>query len=126
MTFHHIGITTRDIEKSINFYTTVLGFKETKAWGEGEKRIVMLENDDGACLELFADGTNLLPEGAFRHLALKVDNTRELFEKVKEYGAEIVSEPRDLDLPTQPPVPVTLAFFKGPDGEIIELFQERK
>lgn len=124
MRFHHIGITTRDIEKSIEFYK-VLGFKESKTWGEGKKRVVMLESDEGAIVELFADGEDLLPEGSFRHLALKVDNTRELFEKIKVHGAEIVSEPRDMDLPSNPPVPVTLAFFKGPDGEIIELFQER-
>lgn len=124
MRFHHIGITTRDIDKSIEFYK-VLGFKESKCWGEGVKRVVMLESDEGSIVELFADGTELLPQGVFRHLALKVDNTRELFEKIKAFGAEIISEPRDMDLPSNPPVPVTLAFLKGPDGEIIELFQER-
>ncbi len=124
MRFHHIGITARDIDKSIEFYK-LLGFKESKAWGEGRKRVVMLESDEGDIVELIADGEDLLPEGAFRHLALKVDNTRELFKKIKAHGAEVLSEPRDMNLPSIPPVPVTLAFFKGPDGEIIELFQER-
>lgn len=126
MKFHHIAITARDIEKSIKFYTEVLGFKQTKSWGEGSSKIVMIESDEGACLELFANGNDLLPEGAIKHIALNVNDTRTLFDKVKEYGMEILIEPKDVDIPSVPPMPVTLAFFKGPDGEILELFQYRE
>lgn len=125
MKFHHIAISTMDIEKSIKFYTGVLGFKITKEWGEGTGRIVMVESDEGACLELFANGTTLLPEGTVKHIALQVDDTRALLEKVRKAGMEITIEPKDVDIPSNPPMPVTLAFFKGPDGEIIEFFQYR-
>ena len=33
-------------------------------------------------------------------------------------------EPAAIDIPSRPgPTPVRIAFFKGPDGEVIELFQ---
>ena len=126
MSVDHIGITSRDIDKSIAFYKEVLGFKEYKAWGQDKGRIVMLKTDQGACIEIFADGNDLLPEGAYRHIAFRVDDVRETFQRAKDYGQEIIREPIDMDLPSDPPSLVTLAFFKGPDGELIELFQEKR
>ncbi|GEM_PF-6146594 len=37
--------------------------------------------------------------------------------------AKVTVEPKDVEIPSRPqPTPVRLAFFEGPDGEVIELF----
>ena len=41
-------------------------------------------------------------------------------------GAEVTVETRDVTISTEPPPPIRIAFFKGPDGELIELFQDER
>lgn len=124
--FHHVAMTVNDFEVSVKFYTEVLGFKRTISWGEGDKRAIMLDSGDGSCLEIFAGGDgDKRPEGTFKHLALRTADCRAVFERVKALGMEITVEPKDVELQSNPPTPVTIAFFKGPDGEIIELFENR-
>ncbi len=118
--FHHIALSTKDIDASIKFYTEILGFKETISWGEGKKRIVMLDSGDNSCLELFADGVDIMPEGVFKHVALRTKDVRKVFERVKNADVTIITEPKDVVLSD---TNATIAFFKGLDGEIIELFQ---
>ena len=57
------------------------------------------------------------------HLALSTDNCDEALERVRAAGMEITIEPNDVVINSNPPMPIRIAFFKGPDGEIIELFQ---
>ena len=124
--FHHIAMTVNDLEASVKFYIEVLGFKKTISWGEGDKQAIMLDAGDGSCLEIFAGGNgDKKPKGAFEHLALRTADCRTVFERVKAAGMEITMELKDVELQSNPPTPVTIAFFKGPDGEIIELFQNR-
>jgi hypothetical protein len=47
-----------------------------------------------------------------------------MLEKARKAGAEVTMESKDLTIDSSiGPVPVRIAFFKGPHGEIIELFQ---
>jgi catechol 2,3-dioxygenase-like lactoylglutathione lyase family enzyme len=125
--FHHIALKVKDFEYSVGFYTEVLGFRSTISWGDGDNRAVMLDSGDGSCLEIFAGGSvEKKPEGAILHIALRTADCRVVLEKVREAGMEITVEPKDVNIPSSPPTPVTIAFFKGPDGEIIELFENRK
>jgi len=124
--FHHVAMDVNNIEVSVKFYTEVLGFKKTISWGEGDKRAIMLDAGDGTCLEIFAGGnSDKKPEGCFKHLALRTSDCRTVLEKVRSAGMEITVESKNVELQSNPPTPVTIAFFKGPDGEIIELFQNR-
>lgn len=124
--FHHVAITVHDIDATVKFYTEVLGFKVAISWGEGDKRAAMLDAGDGSCLEVFAGGTpDKKPEGAFKHLALRTADTDTVFERVKAAGMEITMQPTDIVIGSNPPTPAKIAFFKGPDGEIVELFQNK-
>ncbi|OMF38331.1 glyoxalase [Paenibacillus sp. FSL H8-0548] len=119
--FHHIAIRVFDFDKTVAFYTEVLGFTERVRWGEDAKRAIMLDTGDGNYLEVFAGGKEgQKDEGAFLHLALRSDNVSEAIELARAAGMEITVEPKEAELGG---IPVKLAFFKGPDGEIIELFQ---
>jgi len=120
---HHAAIRVHDFDASVKFYTEVLGFTERVRWGEGDKRGILLDTGDGNYLEIFAGGApGPKPEGAFLHLALRTDDVDAAIEVARAAGMEVTVEPKDVSLG---PVQARVAFFKGPDGEIIEFFQER-
>jgi len=123
--FHHVAIRAYDFDASVRFYTEALGFTQKIAWGEGEKRAVMLDAGDGNYMEIFANGKNEpKPEGAIIHFALRTDNCDAAIERARVAGAQVTVEPKDVDIPSTPHrTPVRIAFCKGPDGEIIEFFQ---
>jgi glyoxylase I family protein len=92
----------------------------------GNRSCIMLDSGDGACLELFSGGSREeKPDWAELHIALRTADTRAVLERVRASGMTITMEPKDLVLPSEPPLPITVAFFKGPDGELVELFQNR-
>ena len=86
--FHHIGLKTADLEKSVKFYEA-LGMKEIVRWGEGEKEIVMLDIGDGGRFELFAGGGDAFSEnGKFIHFAMKVEDVPAAYAHALSVGAE--------------------------------------
>ncbi|MCC5830642.1 MAG: VOC family protein [Phycisphaeraceae bacterium] len=122
--FHHVAIRVRDFEATVRFYCDVLGFRERIRWGEAPKLACMLDTGDGNYLEVFSGGSDEpKPEGAFIHVAFRTRDCRAAIERVREAGMEITMEPKELTIQSDPPTPVCIAFFKGPDGEVIELFQ---
>jgi glyoxylase I family protein len=122
--FHHIAMRVSDFDASVQFYTQVLGFAEKIRWGEGSKRAVMLDTGDGNYIELFAGGVKEpRPEGMILHFALRTDNCDAALDRARAAGMQVTMEPKDVEIPSTPPTPVRIAFCKGPDGEVIEFFQ---
>ncbi len=121
--FHHVAIRAFDFEATVKFYTEVLGFKPRIAWGK-ETKAIMLDTGDGNYLEVFSNGPEQQkPEGSILHMAFRTEDVDGITEKARAAGAEITIEPKDVVLQRDPPTPVRISFFKGLDGEIIELFQ---
>jgi glyoxylase I family protein len=54
---------------------------------------------------------------------LRTDDCDAALERARAAGAEVTVEPKTVAIFGEPKIPVRLAFFKGPDGEICELFQ---
>lgn len=122
--FHHLSMKVKDLDKSIKFYTEALGFIEKISWGEAPKQTVLLDTGDGNYFEISqSEPDQVWGEGIFRHIALRADDCSAALERARKAGAEVTVESRDLTLKTDPPIPIRIAFFKGPDGELIELFQ---
>jgi glyoxylase I family protein len=123
--FHHVSIKVKDLNKSIRFYSDGLGFIERFSWGQGSKRTVLLDTGDGNYFEISQGSPDEINgEGIFRHFALRVDNCKAALELAQRAGAEVTMEAREIMLPIEPPTQIQIAFFKGPDGELIELFQD--
>lgn len=124
--FHHVAMKVKDFDATIRFYTEVLGFTKAISWGEETKRGVMLDAGDGACLEIFESLDEMpRPEGAFCHLALRTSKCDEVLERVRAAGMQVTIEAKDILLNSDPPTPARIAFFKGLNGEVIELFQNK-
>lgn len=126
--FHHVAIRARDFDSSVRFYTQALGFTSKITWGESPKRAIMLDAGAGDYLEIF-ERPNQGPapageEPIILHFALRTDDTDAAIAKARAAGAEVTIEPKAITIPSSPqPTPVRLAFCKGPDGEVIEFFQ---
>jgi glyoxylase I family protein len=124
--FHHIAIRTADWDRSLRFWQEGMGFHLAVQWGEAPRRACMLDTGDGNYLEIFerdprpADAPS---EAAILHFCFRTDDCSAALERARAAGAEVTKEPTDLAVFGEPRIPVRIAFFKGPDGEICELFQ---
>jgi glyoxylase I family protein len=124
--FHHVALRVRDFDASYAFYTQGLGFAPAHRWGGEGKRAVMLDTGDGSFLEIFEGGDAAHePAGAVLHFALRTQDCDGVTERARSAGARVTVEPKDVDIPADPVLPVRIAFFEGPDKEVIELFQMR-
>lgn len=122
--FHHISMHVKDLDKTLKFYCDGLGFVAKFSWGSGPTRTVLLDTGDGNYLEVSqAEATGFDPKGVVAHFAFRTDDPDKAIEAARAAGAQVTVEPRDVNLPSDPPMPIRIAFCKGPDGEIIEFFQ---
>ena len=125
---HHIAVQTRDWEASLRLYEDVLGMEIVARFGSPERKIFLLDTGDGSHIELFEPetGTPAVDAPAANdpviHFALATTDTRAALEHVRQAGYEVTVEPKDVTLDG---LEVTIAFFKGPNGEVIEFFETR-
>jgi glyoxylase I family protein len=124
--FHHVAIRTADWDRSLKFWREGMGFEIGIQWGEAPRRAVMLDTGDGNYLEIFerdprpADAPS---EAAILHFCFRTGDCDGTLERARAAGAEVTVEPKTIEIAGSQKVSVRLAFFKGPDGEICELFQ---
>lgn len=127
--FHHVAIRARDFDRSVAFYRDVLGCEPKITWGKAPSRAIMLDTGDGNYIEIFERPNQAPPaadEHAILHLALRTSSTDAALKLARDAGCTVTMEAKNVDIPTTfgpHPVPVRIAFFKGPDGEVIELFE---
>ena len=111
----------------MSFYKDTLGFVEKITWRAVPQRAVMLNAGDGNYLEVFEDlDYTPSPDGAVLHFALRTAHLDEVAARIRATGAVISLEPKDVTIaPTNAhaPVPIRIFFCEGPNGEIIEFFQ---
>ena len=120
---HHVAMNSPDFDASVRFYTEALGFVVAHGWGDGDGRAVLLDTGDGSHLEIFC-GPAGAGDASLLHFALRSSDVDGAIERARAAGAEITVEPKDVDIPCDPVLPVRLAFCKGPAGETIEFFDD--
>lgn len=125
--FHHVAINARDFDASVVFYRDGLGFPIRRLWSGGDPvlRGAMLDTGNGSYVEIFEKPDWDVKLGKIIHFAIKVADTPAAHERAIEAGATEKMAPADMEIPSDPPFPVTISFVYGPDGEEIEFFQER-
>lgn len=139
--FLHVGISVRDLAASVKFYTEVMGMeKGVAAYHKGEiiSRVVSVEDAEvDVCyvtngqhkLELIEykrkdkakQNQTYKPQDdpGLTHIAFIVENVDEMYCKIKALGYEFNSAP----MVTRENGP-KIAFFKGPDNVMIEIYQK--
>lgn len=121
----HTMLRVGDLDRSVRFYTSLLGMKELRRTEvpEGKYTLVFVGYGDEAghtVLELTYNwGVDKYePGSAFGHLALGVPDIYATCEKLREAGVKISREPGPVKFGT-----TVIAFIDDPDGYKIELIE---
>ena len=138
----HTGIVVTDIERSIDFYTNILGFKIEKDLNECGKyidiflglegvkvRTVKMSLNNSGMIELLyyethsekPDETRRINSIGCSHIALTVDNLENMYKKILDCGLTFISPPHK-----SPDGLAKVAFCKDLDGTYLELVEELK
>lgn len=127
MRFLHTMIRVGDLERSVDFYTRLLGMKETRRRDvpEGKYTLVFVgygDEADTAMIELtYNYGVETYEQGtAFGHLAISTDDIYGLCERLAKEGVKIPRPPGPLKFGT-----TVIAFIEDPDGYKIELIERK-
>ena len=121
---HHIALkpTAEQYEKTVEFYTQLLGFEVKKSWGDPQRPCLMVSCGDNSCMEILNGEEPAAKGGVLDHIAFATSRVDELVERVRQAGYEIAVEPKDVELAGSP---IHIAFCWGPMGEYIEFFWEK-
>jgi glyoxylase I family protein len=137
----HIGVSVFDLEKSVQFYRDVVGMEiEYRAYHEGEKISKVVDVADatlnicvlkkgGVRLELIDYGQAEKKTTAYKdqstpgliHIAMKVSDVEEVYNRMKALGYGFNSEP----MVTRENGP-KICYFRGPDNVVMELYEVLK
>ncbi len=123
----HTMIRTGDLERSIRFYTEVLGMKLLRRgdYPEGRFTLAFLgfaPEDQQAAIELTYNwGVSQYERGTgFGHIAIEVDDVYQACTAIKQRGGKIIREAGPMNAGT-----TIIAFVEDPDGYQIELIGRR-
>ena len=128
--FTHTSVRTSDMEKSISFYTRLLGLKllNRHEIAQNNAEVAFLQDPEGkgAKLELtlYKDQKKFeqaeYEDRIFDHLAFEVKDMEKTVSAMRKEGVEITDEPFRLG-PRGP----LIAFVEDPDGTLIELIENK-
>jgi lactoylglutathione lyase len=121
----HTMLRVGDLERSIGFYTEVLGMKllSRKDYPDGKFTLAFVGYGDGdAEIELtYNYGVYRYELGsAFGHIALEVDDAYATCDEVKRRGGRVTREAGPMKHGT-----TVIAFVEDPDGYKIEFIQKK-
>jgi len=123
----HTMIRVGDLERSVRFYTRLLGMRELRRRDvpEGKYTLAFVgygDESEQAVIELtYNYGVDKYEMGtAFGHLAIGVPDVRATCERLRAAGARITREPGPVKFGT-----TVIAFIEDPDGYKIELIERK-
>jgi len=122
----HTMLRVSDLDRSIAFYTDVLGMKVLRRndYPDGKFTLAFVgyqDEKDGAVLELTHNwGVEHYELGTgFGHVALEVDDAYQACDMVKQRGGKVTREAGPMKHGT-----TVIAFVEDPDGYKIEFIQQ--
>jgi lactoylglutathione lyase len=122
----HTMLRVGDMQRSIDFYTNVLGMKllRQQDYPDGEFTLAFVgygNEYDNTVLELtYNYGQSKYEIGnAYGHIAIEVDDAYKACDLVKSKGGKVIREAGPMKHGT-----IVIAFVEDPDGYKIEFIQE--
>lgn len=123
----HTMIRVGDLQRSIDFYTRLMGMRLLRTTDRPEQKYALAfvgygDESEGAVLELtYNYGVDRYDLGAgFGHVAIGVSDVAATCERIREGGGRITREAGPVKGGT-----TVIAFVEDPDGYKIELIQRR-
>ncbi|WP_222890387.1 lactoylglutathione lyase [Enterobacter sp. C2] len=123
----HTMLRVGDLQRSIEFYTKVLGMQLLRTSENTEYKYSLAfvgygPESDEAVIELTYNwGVDSYDLGnAYGHIALSVDNAVEACERIRQNGGNVTREAGPVKGGT-----TVIAFVEDPDGYKIELIEEK-
>lgn len=125
---HHVTLSVTNAEQASKWYADMLGFKIrdrltlTRPTG-GKIQVVRIEIP-GLQMNISQFDGSVSPNQngerqGWRHLALQVDNVDRNYQQLQAKGVQFLGKPF-----TYNPPGYRVAFFRDPEGNILELYQE--
>ena len=123
----HTMLRVGDLDRSVRFYTEVLGMKVLRTTDRPEQKYSLTfvgydTEDRAAVLELtYNYGVSKYElGGAFGHVAIGVPDVAKACDKVRRLGGKVTREPGPVKGGTS-----VIAFVEDPDGYKIEFIESR-
>lgn len=124
----HTMLRVGDLERSIKFYTEVLGMRLLRRndYPEGKFTLAFVgyqDESEGSVLELTYNwGVESYEMGtAYGHIALEVEDVYKAAEAIRARGGKIIREPGPMNAGS-----TIIAFVEDPDGYPIELLGPKR
>jgi lactoylglutathione lyase len=118
----HTCLNVSDLDRSIEFYTKIIGLKfiSRREVKQNNAEIAFLEDERGAAIELthWRDKKDLVEGDNFDHIAFAVKDVRATVGELEASGVTIAMEPFSLSGSSS-----SIAFIKDPDGNWLELIE---
>jgi lactoylglutathione lyase len=128
--FVHTSIRTGDMEKSIDFYTRLMGLKLVgrNEIPQNDAEIAFLQDPDenGAELELtfYKKQKKFIQpdyeDRLFDHIAFEIKDMKQTMSNMRKNKVTVTDEPYKLS-----PTGSFIAFIEDPDGTLIELIERK-
>ena len=123
----HTMLRVGNLERSVEFYTQVLGMRELRRNDYPDGRFTLAfvgyeDEDRTAVLELTYnwDTDHYDPGDGYGHIAIEVEDARAACDRIREKGGKVVREAGPMKHGT-----TVIAFVEDPDGYKIELIQRK-
>ena len=124
----HTMLRVSDLNRSIQFYTEVLGMRllRRQEYPRGKYTLAFVgygDENDSTVIEFTHNwGVSEYELGdAFGHISIEVDDVYVSAEKIRKQGGKVIREPGPMNAGT-----TVVAFFEDPDGYQIELIAKKK
>ncbi|MCK5640549.1 MAG: lactoylglutathione lyase [Gammaproteobacteria bacterium] len=123
----HTMLRVGDLERSITFYTEIMGMTllRRKDYPEGQFTLAFVgygDEKDNSVIELTHnwDTDHYEPGSGFGHLALEVDDVYQATEAIRLQGGKVTRDAGPMNAGT-----TIIAFVEDPDGYAIELIGKK-
>ncbi|HWR42338.1 VOC family protein [Sporomusa sp.] len=116
----HVGVVVTDADKSLDFYTKVLGCQVEDSYQDERIRLIFIKSGQ-LTIELIqhkADPAGERSAGRVDHIAFSVNDLAAEIEKLRHHNVTLLfDQPRVVG-------DKKIMFFAGPDGERLEFVQK--
>jgi catechol 2,3-dioxygenase-like lactoylglutathione lyase family enzyme len=123
----HVSIATKDLDRSVAFYSGLLGLRLTEMSGESNVKVSFADIDlgRGQVLELLqAEGADAPVDHPSGHFALAVDDIEEVHRTLTQAGVVSKGSISEIDEPGHWHG-ARAVYVLDPDGVTVELIQHR-